>query len=407
MNIGIFTDTYYPQINGVATSANILASELRKKGHKVYIFTTTDPNAKTAQFDVFRLPSVAFVFLKSHRASTIYSSKALHMIRKMDLDIVHTQTEFSLGVFGKIVALRLKIPHVHTFHTMYPDYVHYIANGHLVTPKMARDFCRFCCNVSRIVIAPTEKVKKFLLSVGVNKEIRIIPTGVEFAPLERAQYTDEMIAAKRSALGLKAEDAVIVSIGRVAKEKSMDVLIQAMPQIVAKMPRAKLVIVGDGPVLEDLKTLAQDLAVADHVIFAGAHPWAEIGLYYAIGDIFANASVSEAQGLTFVEAMASKTPVIAKYDPCLDGFITDRETGLLFQHDDELADLILSVLPDKQLLTHIAAKAYASVQHFSAENFAQSVLGVYEDVLTAETTKERKPMFQRALYYGKKLVNRS
>ena len=110
MNIGIFTDTYLPQINGVGTSVRMLETELRKRGHKVFIFTTTDPNADKQSPYVFRLPSMPFAFSPTHRMAVVYSPKLLVKLRKMKLDIVHTQTEFPLGVLGKIISETLRIP---------------------------------------------------------------------------------------------------------------------------------------------------------------------------------------------------------------------------------------------------------------------------------------------------------
>lgn len=405
MRIGLFTDTYFPQINGVATSTRILAAELRKKGHKVYVFTTTDPNAKAPEFDVFRLPSVAFVFLKSHRASIMFTPKALALVKKMDLDIVHTQTEFSLGVFGKIAAIRLKIPHVHSFHTMYPDYVHYIANGHLVTPKMAERFCRLCCNVAKTVIAPTQKVREFLVSVGVKRPIAIIPTGMEFEAFKRENLSIEEIQGLKRELGIEEGAPVIVTVGRIAKEKSVDVLIAGMPEILKAIPKATLVIVGDGPVKKQLEAMAKGLRIEENVIFTGAKPWADIGKYYAIGDVFANASVSEAQGLTFIEAMAAKTMVVAKNDPCLDGIVIHNETGLLFEKNEDFSRVIIEVLGDAAMREKSVERAYEHIQKFSAEKFAESVLAVYEETLSEVKPKEkRQPMvIKSVVYIGERL----
>ena len=103
LNIGLFTDTYFPQINGVATSVHLLRNELAALGHNVYIFTTTDPRAER-DAGIFRMPSMPFVFLPSHRVGLLYSPNALLKMRKLKLDIVHTHSEFSLGIFGKIVS---------------------------------------------------------------------------------------------------------------------------------------------------------------------------------------------------------------------------------------------------------------------------------------------------------------
>jgi len=100
MNIGIFTDTYIPQINGVATSTRLLEKELVKKGHNVYIFTTSDPNVKDSPKNVYRIPSAPLAFSPGNRFALFFSPRLLLRLRRLKLDIVHTQTEFNIGIFG-------------------------------------------------------------------------------------------------------------------------------------------------------------------------------------------------------------------------------------------------------------------------------------------------------------------
>ena len=158
MNIGIFTDTYFPQLNGVATSVQTLRRELEKKGHQVYIFTPYDPRQQQETDDhIFRLPSMPFIFVKNYRACFVCPPHILRKIHQLKLDIIHTQTEFSLGFLGKLISKTCGIPMVHTYHTMYEDYVHYIAGGHLISAEGAREFSRIFCNTAMAVIAPTKK----------------------------------------------------------------------------------------------------------------------------------------------------------------------------------------------------------------------------------------------------------
>ena len=137
MKIGLFTDTYFPQVSGVATSIKTLRDELIAQGHQVYIFTTTDPKAKDDDKEngIYRFPSIPFVSFTDRRIAIRGAFRAIKIAEKLQLDIVHNQTEFSLGVMGKVVAHHLNIPCLHTYHTMYQDYLHYIANVHILKPK--------------------------------------------------------------------------------------------------------------------------------------------------------------------------------------------------------------------------------------------------------------------------------
>ena len=185
MNIGIFSDTFFPQLNGVATSIRTLATALEERGHNVYIFTPTDPrtNDADAEPNVFRLPSVPFVFVQNYRAAVLCPPSLRRKIDELQLDIIHTQTEFSMGMLGKLFSATRGIPMVQTYHTMYEDYVHYIGGGRIISQDMARDGSRIFCNAAMGVIAPTRKTEQLLTSYGVTKPISIIPTGINRHPM--------------------------------------------------------------------------------------------------------------------------------------------------------------------------------------------------------------------------------
>ena len=381
MNIGLFTDMYYPRISGVVTSAQMLEKQLTQLGHKVFVFTTTDPKAPTFESRVYRLPSVPLFFLKdTHRMAFFYPPRVIIMARKLKLDVIHTYTEFSLGFFGKLLSTMFNIPIVHTYHTMYEDYVHYIANGRLITRKGAQRYSRVFCNRVDRVIAPTDTTKAYLERIGVKKPIHTIPTGLDFAPFNPARISAKELARTRAELGLKPDDKVIATIGRVAKEKSLDVLIDMMPQLLTKIPSAKLLIVGDGPARSELAAQARLLGVQDAVIFAGLKPWADIARYYVVGDVFATASTSETQGLTYLEAIAARVPVVIKKDPAFLCLIRHKETGFIFEENHEAADTIAYVLNHPELARRVARRAYAAAQPMSAEVFGLELEAVYKEV---------------------------
>ncbi|MCL2573050.1 MAG: glycosyltransferase family 4 protein [Defluviitaleaceae bacterium] len=394
LNIGLFTDTYFPQINGVATSVHLLQKELTAQGHNVYIFTTTDPRAKREP-DIFRMPSMPLVFLPSHRVGLIYSPKALLKIRKLKLDVVHTHSEFSLGIFGKIVSESKNIPLVHTYHTLWEDYVHYVAGGHIITPKMARRFSRFFCNRARVVIAPTEKAENYLHNYGVERPIRVIPTGIDFAPFAPQSHSSQDIADLKQSLGIPQNDHIMLSLGRIAKEKSMDVIINQMPKILEMLPNTRLIIVGDGPAKVELGQLAKSLNISANVMFTGARPWSEIGKYYQLGDVFVNASLTETQGLTYVEAMAAGLPVIAKFDTSIEKLVRNNETGYTFHDDNDLPQLVVNALTNKVERERITATALSSIHHLSSQKYGQNVAKLYQEVISAYPGSSKSSRFVR------------
>lgn len=379
MTIGIFTDTYHPQISGVDTSIKVLCRGLAALGHRTIIFTTTDPGAREPETDVYRLPSVPLFFLPTRRVAFAVPPRLLAKIKSLELDVVHTHTEFSMGYFGKIAAGVLGLPIAHTYHTMYEDYTHYLARGRLITPAGARRFSRNFCNGATVVTTPTEKMRELLLQYGVRKPIHTIPTGIEFDKFN--PYPEAELLAARAELGLSGDDPVLVTVGRVAKEKGMDTVIRALPLILAKIPNVKYVSVGDGPYTAELEILAHSLGVGASVIFAGPRCWSVIGKYYQIGDIFVSASTSETQGIVYIEAMASKVPLIVKRDKSVDDILLDGRTGLFFDNPEELANHAISLLKNPDRRRTLAANAHAHIRPLSADIFASNMEALYKDLL--------------------------
>ena len=383
MNIGIFSDTYFPQLNGVATSIRTLASALEERGHHVYIFTPSDPRCGADYDDlrVYRVPSVPVHFVQDYRAGYVFSPFLAKKIVDLELDIIHTQTEFCLGALGRFISTTQGIPLVHTYHTMYEDYVHYIGGGHIISKKMARGFSGIYCNAATAVIAPTRKTEQLLKSYGVTKPISIIPTGINTSNFRKDQFKPEEILELRKSLGLQADTPVIVSIGRLAKEKSIDVVIGALPKLIEKLPDLKMVIVGEGNEMENLSSFAESIGVREHILFTGGKPWKEIGKYYQLGNVFCSASVSETQGLTFAEALAAGVPVVAKKDECIENIIDDNVTGMLFEANEDLPDLLYRVLTDETLSNRLSKASVEAMEALSVDAFADSVEQLYQNIL--------------------------
>lgn len=390
MNIGIFTDTYSPQVNGVVSSILTLEKELRKQGHNVYVFTISHPEATEKSNFVYRIASLPFIFLKDQRVGILYSNKLVRKIKRLRLDIVLSQTEFSLGIFAKLVSKRFSIPIVHTYHTMYEEYMHYISKGIEFSPKIARKYSKSFCNGVDGVIAPTIKTERLLKSYGVKTQMRVIPTGIDFSPLEKNNYSHEETDTLKQVFNIPQNDPVILFIGRVAKEKSIDVVIRAMSLLLLKTPNAKFVIVGDGPERLALEELATHLNIRSSIIFTGMQPWSTIGKFYQLGDIFVSASVTETQGLTFAEAMAASLPVVAKEDESIAGLIRDHYNGRLFHSPEELAVILEELIASPEIRETLAVNALHSIKPLSAEVFGLNTCQYYSDIIKEYTEKKNR-----------------
>lgn len=384
MKIGIFSDTYYPQINGVATSVLLLKEYLEKKGHEVYVFTTTDPKAPVHEERVARYPSIPFSNTGRRIAAVLYPAIE-RAFKRNDFDIIHTHTEFSIGILGRRLARSLEIPHVHTMHTIYEDYTHYIARWKVLTPvnrALARKYTASFCNSADRVIVPTEKTKELLLSYGVSRKIEVIPTGLRLERFAKSAWKPEEVEKAREGLGLGKNDMAVIYIGRVSKEKNLDEIVSAMAAYLPFHQDVKLVLVGDGPERKKLESLAGELGILNQVIFAGERPWEEIGLYYNVGYVFVSASTSETQGLTYIEALAAGLPLVVREDPCLRNVVQDGVNGYTFKDRNEFISRLDSVLKDPEHRKKLSLEAEKSAKKFSVEHFGETVLGLYSALLS-------------------------
>lgn len=387
MRIGIFTDTYLPDINGVATSSYILRNALEALGHEVIVVTTELKKGDDYKDigNVYRLSGIEVKQLYGYRLAQFFSLKAMRILRDMHLDVIHIQTEFSVGIFGKIAARLLNIPVVYTYHTQYEDYVHYapvIGDMDMMQPilkKVAGKVSQLYGDDCTELIVPSEKTKEILAGYGIKNEMHVIPTGLELARFEKETLNPMHLCDVRNECGITDDTFSLIFLGRIAPEKSIDLVISSLPMILKENPHVRLVIVGGGPGLDDLKQLAKDLEVSEHVYFAGAKDALEVPYYYHACDAFVSASISETQGLTYIEAMAASLPVLARYDKNLEGIINVGHNGYFFKDKEELASLVLKLLSSD--LTSLKQQAYHDSRQYGSERFGQKVLEVYNQAI--------------------------
>ena len=378
MNIGIFTDSYFPQLSGVATSIKTLKDALEKQGHNVFIFTTTDPHIKkgTVEANIFRFSSVPFISFTDRRVAFRGFFEATKVAREVKLDIVHTQTEFALGMIGKYVAHQLKIPAIHTYHTMYEDYLHYVLNGHLLRPYHVKQFTNAYLKNMDGVIAPSKRVEALLKRYKVNIPMRVIPTGVDINSLNKPETVDV-----RKELDIPDDVPVLLTLSRVAEEKKIDRILNAMPEILDEFPQTRLVIAGDGPDMEVLQEQVERLTLEDSVIFTGDIPHDDVGSYYKMADLFVSASDTETQGLTYIEALASGTKCVVYDTDYTEHVFDDEEFGKVFNGPGEMLNEILFYLrKGRKQIPH--DKLAAKMDQISAQKFASSVYQFYQDTIS-------------------------
>ncbi|MCX8074467.1 MAG: glycosyltransferase family 4 protein [Clostridia bacterium] len=388
MKIGIFTDAYHPVTSGVVTSIKMVEEEMKKRGHEVFIFAPSK-HEPTENENLYMLKSMPLFVAKEYknRVATFYSRTVAKEIKEIGLDIVHTQDEFSLGLFGKIIARKFGIPFIHTYHTMWEDYLHYIipikGTRNIYPKRFARVFSKNFARKAECIIAPSKKTEKYLKyrCKIKNKPIYIIPTGINIDPFNPKNFSENDKAELKKSLGINKDDKVILFIGRVAEEKSIHVILNNLSEVFNTVPNCKMLIVGDGPAKSSLEELAVKLNIKDKVIFAGKQVWEKIALYYSIGDVFVNASLTETQGLTFIEAMAAGVPIVAKYAPNLSEFIINNENGILVKYDNQISKAIINILSDYKLRQKLVSRAYVTATEHSSKEFGDKLEQVYMHVV--------------------------
>ncbi|WP_125608344.1 glycosyltransferase family 4 protein [Lapidilactobacillus bayanensis] len=378
MNIGLFTDTYFPQVSGVATSIRTLKDDLERKGHHVYIFTTTDPGVDKEEVEpnVFRFGSVPFVSFTDRRVAVRGLFHALEVAKELDLDIVHTQTEFSMGWIGKFVAKNLKIPCVHTYHTMYEDYLHYVLNGHLLKPYHVKQFVRAFVNHMDGVVAPSQRVTESLRRYGVKIPIRVIPTGIDITAYD--QDCSAQAAQLRQQLGYTEQTPVLMTLSRLASEKRINQVLSTFPDLQKRIPDLRFLIVGDGPDREELEEQVKTLGIGAAVTFVGEVKHEQIAPYYQLADLFVSSSDTESQGLTYIEAMAAGLKCVVRSGEYTDGVFDDPDIGTTFRDLPEMAAQIENYICHPHAFADPRPRKNKLFE-ISADHFGDSVLSFYHD----------------------------
>lgn len=406
MRIGLFTDSYPPFINGVSTSVEMLKKALEQKGHTVYV-VTVGQNALHYEYDekehVLKIPGMP-IGIYDYRISRIYPLKVINQMKSWNLDIIHSHTEFGIGIFARLFAKQESIPLVHTYHTMYEDYTHYITKGYFdkSSKKIVEYLTMFYCDkTARELIVPTEKTYRlFKEKYHYDKPINVIPTGMDLEKFHQENLDLKKLTAIRKQLKIKATDFIILFVGRIAEEKNIPFLIRVMKNLGKKAQNAKLYVVGDGPDKEKYETLVQEENLTDKVFFVGKIPFNEMAYYYNIADLFVTASTTETQGLTVIEAMASSVPVLAIDDEAFRMVVVDDLNGKLFKNEKELEQDIIEFYKDRKKLETMGIQARNQAEHYSLAHFAESALEVYQR--TIKEYKNRKNFTTTIFHFFKK-----
>lgn len=405
MRIGLFTDTYPPYINGVSTSVLMLKQGLEKLGHKVYVVTVNSENFHyKKEDDVLMIPGVPIGIL-DFRMTSLYPLRAQKIIKSWNLDVIHTHTEFGVGSFARLIAKQYNIPLVHTYHTMYEEYIYYITKGYFdgASKKLVEYLTLFLCDKTvEELIVPTKKTYDlFKEKYKVKRDVHIIPSGIDVTRFYMENINKKELENLKKELNIKKDDFIILYVGRIAKEKNIEFLINNLKDISKKIPKTKMVIVGDGPDMNDLALLVHENKLDKKVIFTGKVPWNDIPKYYQLANVFVTSSKTETQGLAVIEAMAASKVVVAIKDESFLLVMTDQQDGLFFETEEEYKNLIYKIYSDKKFADMIAKQARITANQYNPVVYAKRVLKIYESVINKDTN-----VFKKVIHNVRKVIKR-
>ncbi len=299
LRLALFTDTWLPQVNGVSRTLDRLAHAIEKRGGEVRIVTTTDP-AATPDSRVERWPSVPFWAYPDNRIAAPHARRALELIEQWRPTLVHSATEFGVGLAGLVAARQARVPFVTSYHTHFERYIEYYGLGWL--NAIAWPFLRWFHNAGSLTWAPSGVVAAELGEQGF-RNVRVWSRGVEHERFNPSFRSRDL----RARLGAADDTVVVAYVGRIAPEKGIHVAIQGMREVLARHAgRVVFALAGDGPAEADCRA-----AAADGTVFAGRLTGPALSEFYASADVFVFPSVTETFGNVVLEAMASGLAVVA------------------------------------------------------------------------------------------------
>ena len=375
MNILMVTNTFTPHVGGVAKSVAAFTKTYRALGHRVMVIAPEFENMPENETDVIRVPAIQNFNGSDFSVLLPISGYVSASLDEFRPDIVHSHHPFLLGHSALLVAASFDVPLVFTHHTMHEQYTHYVPLDSPQLKKFVIQLSTGYANLSDRVIAPSQSIAKILVARGVETAIEVVPTGVDVDTMEKGNRS-----VIRQRMNIPAEALVIGYTGRLAPEKNLQFLAEAVAEVIDCHPKTHFLVVGEGPSKTEMETVFKNAGLDSNLHFTGSlEGQALVDSYHAM-DIFAFASKSETQGMVLVEAMAAGVPVVALNAPGARDVICHQKNGWLIEGDDPSA--FVSALKKASLLSKeeevkLQQALRQTVEEFSMNRSAERSLALY------------------------------
>lgn len=392
LKIALFADTWLPNTNGVVYS---MINEVRalQDQHEFVLFVPKEqevyldgrPDVRCVEFR-----SVAFPGYPGYNIA-LPDGKLREAIRKERFDLVHSHTPFSMWLMAKILARVQKLPFIQTFHTWISEYAGHFLGGFAeaqvrwLGQPMSWWITRSAHNGADATIAPSKILKLELERHGVTSPIYAIPSAISSVFFKR-RFTefqrDEVKIQFKERFNIPKESTLLMYVGRVSFEKRLELLLNLMKRLRSFDDTIYFAIVGDGPHLQSYQKLARKLKVQDRVIFTGFVNHYSLPRVYSAADLFIAPSDTETQGLTLVEAMSQRVPVISVKAGGVQDYIRHEKNGLFVPPRDveALEKAVKRLLADAALNEQLRNGGYQTSQEFTLKGFAKRINKVFEDI---------------------------
>lgn len=388
MRVSLWTESYDPIINGVSTSVKTLCGELPLCGHLPTVVAPQYPGFQDAgDMPVLRVPSLRTVFAPTHPIVLPPVGLSPRALRGVRFDIVHTQQPFGLGMHGRCTARRLGVPLVSTNHTLYNEYTHYfpLLPQSVVRSLLSRAMRQYY-NTCALVVAPSRAAVRILQNLGVIVPLHVVPTGVPAA----SAVLPAAVEQTRANLNLSAHVPVLLFVGRLAREKNLDLLVDAFARVCRKRSvseRPVLVLAGSGPYARHCRQRVQASGLAPWVRFTGFLGRMQLAPVYAAATLFVFPSGTETQGVVLSEAQSFGLPCVAVDAGGAPEFVRRDVDALVLPPDaDAFATAIDILLQNEDRRRAMAAAALASPLRPTPAAMAQQMIQVYEAARAAQQT---------------------
>jgi 1,2-diacylglycerol 3-alpha-glucosyltransferase len=400
MKIALFTETYLPVINGIVTHVKTLKDGLEQLGHKVMI-VTADTRYKKHKLteDILYCPALIRVKkIYNYGLASPLSAKRFQILRAFKPDIIHIHNEFGIGLSGILIAELLNVPIVYTLHTMYDDYIYYIARKRLnhLTTKLTHTYARALAHFADALTGPSSKVEDYFKKCGVKKRVEVIANSVELDKFNRDNTDMVKAQAIRNEYGFNKDDYVFTFCGRIGKEKNISRLIEDIHKTVKPDDGIKVLIIGGGPLIDQHMDEAEKYGLEDIIKFAGRVEHDDLPPYYAACNAYVTASLSDTCSISMLEGMAMNLPCLHIRDEKNAGQVVDGVNGYIYNDADEMYKHMknLKAMPETER-RKFGEQVRESILGSDSETLEKSVMEIYRAVRWQNIRKKQTSIIRR------------